>query len=154
MLDRWMRCGVCVLLAFGLSGCLYQDLEVMAVEEFSQVRLSLEGLQAQMNVDVFNPNPFAVTVTEADVALYIEEGEVGDVTLLKPTAIRPNARATVSLQVRTRDGALGQVLKNDVLTLLRGGRLPVKAEGVVKGKAFGLSFSFPLTHDQTMNFRP
>jgi hypothetical protein len=49
---------------------------------------------------------------------------------------------------------LGQVLKSDVLTLLRGGRLPVKAEGVVKGKAFGLSFSFPLTHDQTMNFRP
>ena len=119
--------GAFALMVFGLSGCFYQDLEVLAVDDFSQVRLSLDGMQAQMDVDVFNPNSYAVTVMEADVKLYVNQEVVGDVTLLEAQAIRPEARATVGLQVQTRDGALGQVLKNDLMNLLRGAEVPFTA---------------------------
>ena len=146
--------GAFALMVFGLSGCFYQDLEVLAVDDFSQVRLSLDGMQAQMDVDVFNPNSYAVTVTEADVKLYVNQEVVGDVTLLEAQASRPEARATVGLQVQTRDGALGQVLKNDLMNLLRGAEVPFTAKGSVRGEAFGLSFTVPLRHEQPLNIRP
>ena len=146
--------GALALMVLGLSGCFYQDLEVLSVEDFSEVRLSLDGMQARMDVDVFNPNPYAVTVTEADVKLYVNQEVVGDVTLMEPQFIRPEARATVGLQVQTRDGALGRVLKNDLMNLLRGAEVPFTAEGSVTGKAFGLSFTVPLRHEQPMNIRP
>lgn len=139
---------------FSLSGCIYQDLEVLAVEDFSELRLSLDGMQARMDVDVYNPNPYAVTVTRADVKLYVNQEVVGDVTLVEDQIIRPDAQATVPLRVATRDGALGRVLKNDLMNLLRGAEVPFVAEGSVTGKAFGLRFTVPLRHDQSLNIRP
>lgn len=147
----WAVLGV---LTLGLSGCLYQDLEVLSVEDFSSVRLSWDGMSADMKVDVFNPNPYAVTVTEADVRLRVHDEVVGDVTLLEAQVIRPEARATVSLQVQTRDGALMRVVKQDLMNLLRGAEVPFEAEGSVTGRAFGLSFSVPIRHNQSLNIRP
>ena len=145
---------VLVAAMFCLTGCIYQDLEVLAVEDFSELRLSLDGMQARMDVDVYNPNPYAVTVTRADVKLYVNQEVVGDVTLVEDQIIRPDAQATVPLRVATRDGALGRVLKNDLMNLLRGAEVPFVAEGSVTGKAFGLSFTVPLRHDQSLNIRP
>ena len=87
MPKRLAMWGALALMALGLSGCFYQDLEVFAVDDFSQVRVSLDGMQARMDVDVFNPNPYAVTVTEADVKLYVNQEVVGDVTLLEAQAL-------------------------------------------------------------------
>ncbi|MDA0729631.1 MAG: LEA type 2 family protein [Bacteroidetes bacterium] len=145
--------GLCAL-TLGLSGCLYQDLEVLSIEDFSAVRLSWDGMSADMVVDVFNPNPYAVTVTEADVRLRVQQEVVGEVTLREAKVIRPEARASVSLQVQTIDGALMRVVKQDLMNLLRGADVPFVAEGSVTGKAFGLSFSVPIRHNQTLNIRP
>ena len=143
-----------LVLGVGLTGCLYQELEVLEVEAFSDLSFSLQGMQAQMNVDVFNPNPYAVKVTGADVKLYVDEAVVGDVTVHEVTTIRPEARATVPLRVRTREGALREVLKHDLMKLIRGTEVAFTAKGEVTGKAFGLSFTVPLKHDQTLNTQP
>ena len=146
----------CLGLSMMLSvqGCLFQDLEVLAVEDFSDVQLSLNGFQARLVVDVYNPNPYPVKVFEADVALSVEQDQIGQVVLLAPTVIRPDARGEVELEVRTMDGALGRLLKNDLMSLLRGSEVPFVAEGTVMGKAFGLRLSIPFRHKETLTLRP
>lgn len=146
----------CLGLSMMLSvqGCLFQDLEVLAVEDFSDVQLSLNGFQARLVVDVYNPNPYPVKVFEADVALTVEQDQIGQVVLLAPTVIRPDARGEVELEVRTMDGALGRLLKNDLMSLLRGSEVPFVAEGTVMGKAFGLRLSIPFRHKETLTLRP
>ena len=141
-------------LTLGLQGCLFQDLEVLAVEDFSDVQLSLNGFQARLVVDVYNPNPYPVTVFEADVALTVEQDPIGQVVLLAPTVIRPDARGEVELEVRTMDGALARLLTNDLMSLLRGSEVPFVAEGTVMGKAFGLRLSIPFRHTETLTLRP
>ena len=146
----------CLGLSMMLSvqGCLFQDLEVLAVEDFSDVQLSLNGFQARLVVDVYNPNPYPVKVFEADVALTVEQDQIGQVVLLAPTVIRPDAKGEVELEVRTMDGALGRLLKNDLMSLLRGSEVPFVAEGTVMGKAFGLRLSIPFRHKETLTLRP
>ena len=154
MRDAFRLAMLALALGVGLTGCLYQDLEVLEVEAFSDLSFSLQDMQAQMNVDVFNPNPYAVKVTGADVKLYVDEAVVGDVTLKETTTIRPEARVMVPLNVRTREGALREVLKHDLMNLIRGTDVAFTAKGEVTGKAFGLSFTVPLLHDQTLNTQP
>ena len=146
----------CLGLSMMLSvqGCLFQDLEVLAVEDFSDVQLSLNGFQARLVVDVYIPNPYPGKVFEADVALTVEQDQIGQVVLLAPTVIRPDARGEVELEVRTMDGALGRLLKNDLMSLLRGSEVPFVAEGTVMGKAFGLRLSIPFRHKETLTLRP
>ena len=135
------------------TGCLYQDLEVLEVEDFSKVKLSFDELECRMDVDVYNPNPYAVTVTEADVKLLVKDDLVGEVAVLEATKIRPDAQATVPLHVETYDGALGNVLKNDLMNLIKGNHVPFEARGSITGKAFGLTLSVPLRHEQSLKFR-
>ena len=143
-----------LMMMLGLQGCFFQDLEVLSVEDFSDVQISLNGLEARLVVDVYNPNPYPVTVFEADVALTVEQNPIGQVVLLSPTVIRPDARGEVELVVKTMDGALGRLLKNDLLSLLRGSEVPLVAEGTVMGKAFGLRLSIPFRHKENLTIRP
>ena len=145
---------VALLSMLALQGCLFQDLEVLSVEEFEDVQLSLNGFQAKLVVDVYNLNPYPVTVFEADVDLKVEDQTIGEVSLLSPTVIRPDARAEIALAVRTMDGALARLLKNDLMSLLRGSEVPFVAEGTVMGKAFGLRLSIPFRHKETLTLRP
>lgn len=152
--NRWVLLGPLMLLMVGLSGCIYEDLEVLSIEDFSDVKLGLDGMHANMEVDVFNPNPYAVTVIDADVELLVNGEVVGDVEVLESQVIRPKARATVALEVRTREGAFGRVLKNDLMNVLLGNQVTFLANGAVKGKAFGLKFSIPIHHEESMNLKP
>ena len=72
---------VALFSVLALQGCLFQDLEVLSVEEFEDVQL-LNGFQAKLVVDVYNPNPYPVTVFEADVDLKVEDQTIGEVSLL------------------------------------------------------------------------
>ena len=150
---QWMQWAVLLACCAGWTGCLYQDLEVLEVGDFSDVQLSLEGLESQMDVVVYNPNPYAVNLVGADISLAVGDQEVGVVSLSKVHAIRPQAQSTVPLFVQTQEGALGKVLKNDLMRWLRGEPVPFSANGTVTGKAFGVRFNVPLRHDQSLNIR-
>ena len=68
---QWMQWAVLLACCVGLTGCLYEDLEVLEVDDFSNVQISLEGLESQMDVVVYNPNPYAVNLVGADILLTV-----------------------------------------------------------------------------------
>ena len=98
-------------------------------------------MQAQMKVDVYNPNLYAVSVKDANVTLFVNEEEVGDLILLEGQDIRPESRATV-LFARPhprRCPGQGAEKRFDESDSRRRGAL--HSEGKVTAKAFGLSFN-------------
>ena len=59
--------GACALMMLAFQAAFSRTLRCCRWKNFRSVRLSLDGMQARMEVDVYNPNPYAVTVTEANV---------------------------------------------------------------------------------------
>ena len=153
MHNSWTMWVLVAIVSMTWASCLYQDLEVLEVEEFSKVKLSFDGLECRLDVDVYNPNPYAVTVTDADVKLLVKNDLVGEVAVLEATQIRPDAQATVPLHVETYDGALGKVLKNDLMNLIQGNHVPFAVRGSIKGEAFGLTLSVPVRREQSLKLR-
>ena len=130
------------IVAISLSGC-YQQLEVIDLDGFSNVEITLRGMKSDMQVEVYNPNIMSVEIIDADVVLKLGEVEAGDVTLMERVKLVAGDTAVVNLKVATRQGALGQVLKR--------GSMLFTADGVIVGKAWGMKIEIPVHHEQDLS---
>ena len=50
----------------------------------------------------------------------------------------------VRFNVATRDGAIAEILKADVMNFLKGADVPFSASGKIIGKAWGLTIEVPV----------
>lgn len=130
------------LVALLFSGC-YTKLEVIEIEGFSNVEVSLRGMKSDMQVEVYNPNFMAVEIVDADVVLKLGEVEAGDVTLVERVKLASGDTAVVNLKVATRQGALGQILKK--------GSMLFSADGFIVGKAWGMKMEIPVHHEEDLS---
>jgi len=136
------RFALLAIVALSLSGC-YQQLEVVDLDGFSNVEITLRGMKSDMQVEVYNPNFMSVEIVDADVVLKMGEVEAGDVTLVERVKLAAGDTAVVNLKVATRKGALGQVFKR--------GSMLFSADGVIVGKAWGMKMEIPVHHEQDLS---
>jgi LEA14-like dessication related protein len=130
------------IVAISFSGC-YQQLEVIDIDGFSNVEITLRGMKSDMQVEVYNPNFMSVEIVDAEVVLKLGEVEAGDVTLMERVKLAAGDTVVVNLKVATRQGALGQLLKR--------GSMLFTADGVIVGKAWGMKMEIPVHHEQDLS---
>ncbi|MBT7652019.1 MAG: LEA type 2 family protein, partial [Flavobacteriales bacterium] len=96
-----------------LTGC-YRQLEVINVEDFSEVTIGLKGLRSNLDVKIYNPNLYPIALNETQITLRVRDVEAGYVSLSEIVKIGARDTATIRLHVTTREGAIAEILKNDV----------------------------------------
>ena len=77
--------------------------------------------------------------------------EAGYVSLSEIVKIGARDTATIRLHVITREGAIAEILKNDVFNFLKGEEVPFSASGIVSGKSWGVKVEVPLEHSQNIS---
>ncbi|MDA0569352.1 MAG: hypothetical protein O3A35_06400, partial [Bacteroidetes bacterium] len=77
----------------------------------------------------------------------------GEVSLIERIKLGARDTALVRFNVATRDGAIAEILKADVLNFLKGAGVPFSASGKIIGKAWGLTIEVPLEHSQNISLR-
>ena len=135
-----------------LTGC-YRQLEVINVEDFSEVTIGLKGLRSNLDVKIYNPNLYPIELNETQITLRVRDVDAGYVSLSKIVKIGARDTATIRLHVTTREGAIAEILKNDVFNFLKGEEVPFSASGIVSGKSWGVKIEVPLEHSQNISLR-
>ena len=135
-----------------LTGC-YRQLEVINVENFSEVTIGLKGLRSNLDVKIYNPNLYPIELNETQITLRVRDVEAGYVSLSEIVEIGARDTATIRLHVTTREGAIAEILKNDVFNFLKGAEVPFSASGIVSGKSWGFKIEVPLEHSQNISLR-
>ena len=135
-----------------LTGC-YRQLEVINVEDFSEVTIGLKGLRSNLDVKIYNPNLYPIALNETQITLRVRDVEAGYVSLSEIVKIGARDTATIRLHVTTREGAIAEILKNDVFNFLKGAEVPFSASGIVSGKSWGVKIEVPLEHSQNISLR-
>ena len=143
---------VAALVLSTLTGC-YQQLEIIDIKDFSEVQIGLTGLKSNLDVRIYNPNFFPIQITETQISLRVREVDAGEVSLLEEIKLGARDTASVRFNVATRDGAIAEILKSDVINFLRGADVPFSASGKIIGKSWGLTIEIPLEHSQNINLR-
>lgn len=128
-----------------LSSCQWwQDIEVLRVEGLSDVALSLDGMEGEVQVVLRNPNGFDIQAHGVDVAIYAGEDRIGSVSLPERQVLAARSESTLILNLQSDPGALKSLLQNQLLQFIGGSPVEIRAEGTVRGRAFGLNVTFPI----------
>jgi len=135
-----------------LTSC-YQDLEVVSIEDFSKVSIGLQGLTSELDVMIYNPNFFPIQLKEAKISLQVREVDAGDITLVRQVKLEARDTSLVTFNVKTRDGAIIKILKDDIFKFLKGEDVPFSASGKVIGKSWVSTVEVPIEHSQFINLR-
>ena len=94
---------ICCIMAF--SSC-FKQIEVVEVEGFSNVELSLKGITSDMVVRIYNPNPIPFNIKSADIILSVGDILAGDLVLDESVKLSSRDTTEVILKLVSRKGAI------------------------------------------------
>ncbi len=125
-----------LLVVVTLHSCrVYRDVEFKAVKETRFTSFNSKGISCEFEVELFNPNPYKITLMQSDVDLYLEGTRLGKVQLPEIAQLNADGKTLLKLACTAEPasipklvgGAIGMVFKKDVV---------IEGKGSVTAKAF------------------
>lgn len=143
---------ISLILVFFLSSC-YQQISIVQVDDFSNIEIGFKELKADLDIYIYNPNVFKITVESAQIDLSVGDLQAGEVKLSGITTLNPQDTTTIHLAVKTSNGALAKILKENALIVLKGGKVPFTADGVIVAGAWKFKKELSVTHTEEIGLR-
>jgi len=135
-------------LIFAFQGCrVYSDVEFKGVKETRFTSFNAQGVSCEFDVEVYNPNPYKITLMQSDVNLFLEGTRLGKVQLPESavlhaensTILKLTCTAEPSSIPKIVGGAIGLVFKKDVV---------IEGKGMVTAKASLVTKTVPVAFTQ------
>ena len=124
---------------------------MVRIEGLSDIAMSLDGMQGEVQVLVKNPNGFDIRAQEVDVNMYVGEDRIATVTLPGVQVLEARSESMLVMNVQSDPGALKRLLQNQLLQLFGGNAVEFRTVGTVRGKAFGLNIAIPIESIEEIN---
>lgn len=124
---------------------------MVRIEGLSDIAMSLNGMQGEVQVLVKNPNGFDIRAQEVDVNMYVGEDRIATVTLPGVQVLEARSESMLVMNVQSDPGALKRLLQNQLLQLIGGNAVEFRTVGTVRGKAFGLNIAIPIESIEEIN---
>jgi LEA14-like dessication related protein len=114
---------------------MYRDVEFKGVKDTRFTSFSAKNISCEFEVELFNPNPYKITLMQSDVDLYLEGTRLGKVQLPESAQLNPEGNTLLKLACTAETasipklvgGAIGMVFKKDVV---------IEGKGSITAKAF------------------
>lgn len=140
-----------LLVLITLQGCrVYRDVEFKGVKETRFTSFSAKGVSCEFDVEIYNPNPYKISLMKSDVELFLEGTRLGQVELPssaildadEKTILRLSCTADPSTIPKLVGGAIGMVFKKELV---------IEGKGNVTAKAFLITKTVPVVFKQKLN---
>jgi LEA14-like dessication related protein len=143
-----------LLIALLLSSCgIYKDVEVVNVGDIRFTEMGQDGIKAEVDLRIDNPNAYKVKLTESDIDVWINDAEVGKVRLAEKLTLNKRSEEDVVLKLSSNYDELSPDFLQTALSLLFLNKARFKAKGYVKGKAFLVSKKVDVAVDDEVELR-
>ena len=127
MLKKSIVAFMCVCCIMAFSSC-FKQIEVVEVEGFSNVELSLKGIKSDMVVRIYNPNPIPFDIKSADIILSVGDIVAGDLVLDESVKLSSRDTTEVILKLVSRKGAIGKIMVDNFTNAISGSEIKFKAK--------------------------
>ena len=146
--------GFLFVLSLILTSCtVYEDIDVKRYDNFNVENLmnKNEPLKLIMDITVENPNPYNLTLKDADLSVFVGSNDLGKVKLDKKVTFPRKSTSTKRVVLIPSDRKILQKALAGSLSIFTKGKITVKIDGRVKGKAFGVGKWFDVSHKEDIN---
>jgi LEA14-like dessication related protein len=136
------------LLVIALQGCrVYRNVEFKGVKETRFTSFNVQGVSCEFHVEVYNPNPYKISLMQSDVNLFLEGTRLGKVQIPESAVLQAEKTTRLTLTCTAEPssipkivgGAIGLVFKKDIV---------IEGKGSVKAKAFLITKTVPVEFTQ------
>ena len=133
-----------------LSSCkIYQDVDVIEVENVIFNEFDNEGAEAEVWLKIKNPNAYKVVLTDSDVDLYFEGNHLGKVQLVENMVVPKKSLSTQIMKVEVEYNNM-ETLMGNIFTLLFKENFLLEAKGQETGKALFVSKKVAIDFKDTL----
>jgi len=144
-----------LILLVTLSSCeVFKDIEVNDIKDVRINSFDKDGLEAEIDVEVFNPNGYKVQLVSSDVMLYVNDQKAGKVKLMERVVIPKKSREVQTVKVYSDLSEIGSGFWESLISVFFMKKAKVKVEGDVRGKALlvGKSVYINVEQDVELDF--
>ena len=137
-----------ILWSFMWTGCFQpQDFEVRSVSISDFRSLGDEATVVGIDIGLHNPNGYKVDIQESQLGLWVGADSVGILQFAPGERLARKANAVVRLDAVLNSQLFSEVISENWFEFLVQGA-PVKVQGWVRGKAWGVQRTLAIQHEQ------
>lgn len=134
-----------------LSSCSYEPVELKEVSSLEIVKMNPDSISVKVGVILRNPNNYKITLTDPDLDLYINNNLIGKAIFEDKLVLEKDTTKLYVVPVSAGfNGKYTNLLISSLGGLL-GGKMTVKGEGTVVGKAFLFKKTVPFEFEEEIN---
>ena len=139
---------IAIAVILSLQSCrVYRDVEFKGVKDTRFTSFNSQGITCEFDVELYNPNPYNITMMESNMELFMEGTRLGRVNLPSSAVLTGEGNTTLQLSCTAEPssiptllgGAIGLVFKKDLV---------IQGKGSVTAKAFLISKTIPVSFEQ------
>ncbi len=125
---------------FLLGSCtVYQDLEVSELRDIRIIEVTKEGLVAEVDLKIYNPNAYKVTLLNVDADLYLNDKDIGDAEIKEKITIEKKSNLVYTIKLEGDYTKMGGSLLEGLIGSLFSQTVNLKIDGTIKGRALFIS---------------
>ena len=138
----------CLLGALLWGGCVTpEDFEVRQVDLGNLQQVGSEETALSMDIAMYNPNRFDVRITGSALGLWLAGDSIGVLSFEPGTEMEGRTEANVRMRATLDSDRLSRLLSTRWFEFLIQG-LPVRVDGWVAGRAWGVERTLDIHHEE------
>lgn len=126
---------VAALILFLGSCTIYQDIEVSEVRDIRIIEVTKDGLIAEVDLKIYNPNPYRLTIVNVDADLYLNDKDIGDAQINERITIGKKSSHVYTIKLEGDYTKMGGSLLEGLLGSLFSQTANLRIDGTIKGRA-------------------
>lgn len=133
-----------------LSSCqIYQEIEVREVRDIRIIEVTPDGIEAEVDLKIYNPNNYKVTILNVDADLYINGKDIGDAEINERVTIDKKANLVYTIKIEGDFTDLAGGLLESLIGSIFAQTVNLRIDGTLKGRALliGKSVYFEVDQD-------
>lgn len=149
---RRLKYSITLLIILSLFSCMeYKQVELIEVKQVAVRVFSMKEIRLATFMQIHNPNNYKITITEADMELFVKGKKIGNAKLDNNIVLPKNSNEVHEALVFTPMSEIQASAIPTILSVIGQPTVPVHIKGYIKGKVKGIAKKIPV--DFTENVR-
>ncbi|MDT8412213.1 MAG: LEA type 2 family protein [Vicingaceae bacterium] len=145
---------IALISILSLFSCMeYKEVELIEVKQVVVKVFSMKEIRLAAYMQIHNPNNYKITITEADMELFVKGKKIGNARLDNTITLPKNSNEVHEALVFTPMSEMQSNAIPTILGLIGQPTVPVNVKGYVKGKVKGVAKKIPIEFTENVRLK-
>lgn len=133
-----------VVVLINFSSCKFKEVEFKKVESFKLVSTDTKGAVVELYILLKNPNSMAITVSDLDMNVIVNQTNIGKIKLEEHVKIKARTDKAHRFVIKANYSDLAVGGFSSLLSIIMSKKVNISCSGTIKARSMGVSKTMPV----------